>query len=122
MAFFAPDQRLEGALDQILARLHQHLEPHVIRGAVFLDQPAIERELGVRGRGEPDLDFLEAALHEHLEQFELLADVHRHGQRLVAIPEVHAAPDRRARQRAVRPLAVGQFDRRERTIFGRRIL
>ena len=56
------DQRLEGALDQILARLHEHLEPHVVRRAVFLDEPAVEGELGVRGGREADLDFLEAAL------------------------------------------------------------
>ena len=94
MAFFAPTSDSNGALDQILARLHEHLEPHVVRRAVFLDEPAVEGELGVRRRREADLDFLEAALHERLEQLELLADVHRHGERLVAVAQIHAAPDR----------------------------
>ena len=93
MTFFAPTSDSNGALDQILARLHEHLEPHVIRDAVLLDEPAVEGELGVGGRGEADLDLLEAALHERLKQLELLADVHRHGQRLVAVAQVHAAPD-----------------------------
>src|ERR1022692_15174 len=37
---FRADQGLERALDQVFARLHEHLEPHVIRGALFLDEPA----------------------------------------------------------------------------------
>ena len=114
------DQRFDGALDQILARLHEHLEPHVVRRAFFLDEPAVERELGVRRRRETDFDFLEAAFHERLEQLQFLADVHRHGERLVAVAQIHAAPDGRAGEDAVRPLPVGQADRRERTVFFRR--
>ncbi len=114
------DQRFEGALDQLLPRLHQHLQPDVIRRAVFLDEPAVEGELGVRGRGEADFDLLETTLNKRLKQFQLLADIHGDGQGLVAIPEVHAAPDRRVGEGAARPPAVGQVDRRERTIFDRR--
>ena len=88
------DQRLDGALDQILARLHEHLQPDVVRRAVLLDEPAVEGELGVRRGREADFDFLEAAFHQRLEQLELLADVHRHGERLVAVAQIHAAPAR----------------------------
>ena len=73
IAFFGADQRLEGALDQVLARLHEHLEPHVVGDAVFLDEPAVEGELGLRGRREADLDLLEAASSRAVEQLELLA-------------------------------------------------
>ena len=114
------DERIDRSLDQILARLHEHLEPDVVRCAGFLDEPAIECELGVGGGREAHLDFLEAAFHQGLKQFELLADVHGHGQGLIAVAEIHAAPDRRAGEDAVRPLPVGQLDRRERAIFAGR--
>ena len=67
----------------------------VIGNAVFLDQPAVELEFGIRGRGKADLDFLEPAFHQRVEQLEFLRDVHRHGQRLVAIAQIDAAPARR---------------------------
>ena len=57
MTFFAPIKRFDGALDQILARLHEHLEPHVVRRALFLDEPAVEGELGVGRRRESRLRF-----------------------------------------------------------------
>ena len=71
--------------------------------------------------GKPTSISLKPHLHERLEQFELLADVHRHGERLVAVAQIHAAPARRAGEDAVGPLPVRQRDRRERTIFFRRI-
>jgi hypothetical protein len=94
---------------------------HVVWCAVFLDEPAIERELGVRRGRKANFDFLEAALHERLKKFEFLAYVHGHGERLIAVAQIHAAPARRVREDAARPLAVGQADRRERTIFFRRV-
>jgi len=114
---FRADQRLHGLFYQILARLHEHLEPHVVRRTIFLDEPAVESELGV-GRGrEADFDFLEPDLHERLEKLELLADVHWHGERLVAVAQIHAAPARRGAQDTVGPLPPGQRDRRIRTVF-----
>ena len=61
------------------------------------------------------------ALRERLEQLQFLRDIHRHGKRLVAVAQIHAAPARRVREGAVRPLAVGQDDQRERTVFCSRI-
>jgi len=114
-------ERFDGALNQILTRLHEHLEPHVGRCAIFLDQPAIERKLGVRCGRETNFNFLEAAFHERLEQLKFLADVHGHGKRLVAVAQIHAAPARRTGEDTVGPLPVGQADRRERTVFFRRL-
>jgi len=45
--FLSPDEGLEGAFNQIFACLDQNLKPHVIRSSVFLDQAAVEGELGV---------------------------------------------------------------------------
>src|SRR4030095_15874206 len=111
------NERLDGALDQILARLHEHLEPYVVRRALLLDQAAIEGEFCVGRRGKPDFDFFEPALHERLKKFEFLADVHGHSEGLVAVTEIDAAPARRLREDTVRPATVGQMDRRERAVF-----
>ena len=119
---FCADERFDGAFDQILARLHEHLEPYIVRRALLLDEPAVEGELGVRRGRKADFDFLEASFHERLEQLQFLRNVHRHGERLVAVAQIHAAPDGRAGEDAVGPLPVGQADRRKRTVFLGRIL
>ncbi len=114
------DQRLHGLLDQILAGLHEALDRDVIGDAPFLDEAAVEGELGVRGRWKSDLDFLEPTLHQRVEELEFLRDIHRHGQGLVAIAEIDAAPDRRGGQCAAGPLALRNRDGRERTILAAR--
>jgi hypothetical protein len=53
-------QRFEGARDQVVARLGQHLDGDVVGDQVFVDQLAHEVEVGLRGRREADLDLLEA--------------------------------------------------------------
>jgi hypothetical protein len=88
-------QRLEGALDQWLARLRQHLDGHVVGDQPLVDQLAHEVELGLRRRRKADLDLLEADLHQHLEHAQLARRVHRLDQRLVAVAQVDAAPQRR---------------------------
>ena len=119
----SPDvvERLDGAFDQIFARLDEHLDGHVIGNVVLLNQQTVEGELGVRRGGKADLDLLETALHERLKQFQLLGDVHGNGERLVAVTQVHAAPDGRGGEGARRPLTIGQSHRREGPVFGRRI-
>ena len=51
---------LEGALDEVLARLGQHLDDDIVGNEVVLDQQAHEVEVSLRGRREPDLDLLVA--------------------------------------------------------------
>ena len=104
---------LEGAADEVLARLHQHLHGDVGGDAVLVDEAAQEIEFRVRGRGKADLDLLEADLAEQVEELELF--LHRHGlrERLISVAKVDAAPDRGMRDRPVRPLPVRQGDRGE---------
>ncbi len=56
------------ALDQVFARLSQHLDGHVVRDAVFLDQLADKIEIRVRRGGKGHLDFLKADFHQELEE------------------------------------------------------
>ena len=107
----------DAARDELLAALAEDLDGDVAGDAVFLDEAAAEIEFDLRGRREADLDFLEADLHEHLEILEFLLDAHRLGEGLVAVAEVDAAPDGRARKGAAGPLAVGQGDGREGAVF-----
>ena len=46
-------QRLEGAGDQILSRLGQHLDGDVVGNMAALDQLANEVEIGLRSGGKP---------------------------------------------------------------------
>ena len=114
---FGTHQRLDGPLDQIFPGLDQHLDGHVFRNPIFLDEPPIEGELGVRCRWESDLDLLEAAVHQRLEELELLGHIHGHRQRLIAVAKVDTAPDGRRAQRARRPLTVAQVHRRSGAIL-----
>ena len=81
---FRADQRLHGLLDQILARLHQHLNCDVIRNASFFDQATVELEFRIRRRRKADLDLLESASHQSVEELEFLGNIHRHRQFAVA--------------------------------------
>jgi hypothetical protein len=55
---------VDGAADQVLARLRQHLDGDVVGDVVALDQLADEVEVGLRGGREGDLDLLETDLAE----------------------------------------------------------
>ncbi len=116
------DQRLHGLLDQVLAACTSTWI--VTSSGMWFSSMSrrLKSNSVFDADGKTDLDFLEPALHQRLEKLEFLRDVHRHGERLVAIAEIDAAPDGRAVQRAARPLPVRQFDGRERAILGIRIL
>ncbi|MNF60192.1 hypothetical protein D3C84_418030 [compost metagenome] len=105
-----PLERLEGAGDQILAGLHQHLYGDILRDQVALDKLAHEVEIGLGGGRETHLDMLEAHMDHQRPHLQLLG--HRHGfdQRLVAVAQVHGAPERRLRHHPVGPLTVRQGD------------
>ena len=112
-----PFDRLVRARDQLRPRLRQHRDRRVLRDAVFLDQPAHEVEVRLRRRRKPDFDLLHAKLDEQVEHPLLARGVHRLDERLVPVPQVGRAPDRRMVDHAVRPGAVGQVDGRIGAVF-----
>ncbi len=112
------DRRLHRAADQLIARLGQHDDGDVVRNVLVFHQHAHEVEVGLRGGREADLDLLDADLDQHLEEAQLLLDAHRLDQGLVTVAQVGAHPDRRRGDGAARPLAVGQRDGGEGTVFG----
>ena len=103
---FGADQALVGALDQRLAALRQHLHRDVVRNQVFFDKLAHEVEVRLAGRWEADLNLLEAHLDQRVEHAPLALRVHGVDQRLVAVAQVDAAPQRRLEDALVGPGAV----------------
>ena len=99
---------LVGALDQLRAGLGEHLDRHVVRDHVLLDDLADEVEVGLARGGEADLDLLVAHPDEQVEHAPLAGRAHRVDQRLVAVAQVDGAPQRRLGDPLVRPGAVGQ--------------
>ena len=112
-----PLDRIERAPDQVVARLREDLRVDPFRDQPLVDQRAGEVELDGGSGGEPHFDLLEADVDQQGEHAELLLQVHRIDERLVAVAQVDAAPDRRAVDGPIRPGAVRQVDRRERPVL-----
>ena len=112
------DYGLEGAADQVLARLGQDLDGDVLRNQLVVDQLADKVKVGLRSAGKADLDFFEANLADAAEHAQLALQVHGLKQRLVAVAQIRAHPDRRRGDGAAGPLAVGQVDGRESAVLG----
>src|SRR5690606_31018612 len=115
--------RLDGAGDEVLARLGQDDDGDIVRNAVFIDQLAHEVEVGLRSRGEADFYFLEADLDQLLEEAQLALHAHGLDQGLVAVAQVGAHPDRRRGDPAAGPGAFAEVlgKRDERLVFAGRI-
>ena len=86
---------LKGLADNMFSGLGQHLDGHIVRNHVPLYQGTDEIVFRVGGSGKSHLDLLEADLHQELEKFQLILQWHGIYQRLVAVPQIHAAPDGR---------------------------
>ncbi len=110
-------RRVDRAADQLFARLGQHDDGHVVGDALLVDQHAHKVEVGLRGRREAHFDLLDADFDEHLEETQFLLRTHRLDQGLVAVAQVGAHPDWRARDGLRRPRTVVDLDGRERAVF-----
>ena len=86
--------RLDRAADEFLARLREHHDGDVVGNQLLLDEIAHGLEIRLRGRREPDLDFLEAHRTKRLEQPLLGLAAHGLEQGLVAVAQIRAAPHR----------------------------
>ena len=93
----------------MFARLHEDLDGYVVGNVAAFDEQAGEVVFDLRGGGEADFDFLEAARYQQFEKAQFLLDGHRVNQRLVAVAQIDADPDGRFVYHLVRPGAVGQL-------------
>ncbi len=106
-------QRFDRAVNQLRARLTQHLDRHVWRNAIFVDDAPDEIEVGLRSGRKAHFDFGEADFQQQVPHLQLFIDVHRIDERLVAVAQIDAAPARRLGDDAARPLPILQLDRGE---------
>ena len=83
---------LEGAADDVVAALGQHLHGDIVGDHVLLDEGAEELVLRLAGGREADFDLLEANFDQHLEEFQLFLEAHGDDQGLIAVAQIHAAP------------------------------
>ena len=86
---------LKGFLDNMFSGLSQHLDRHVVRDQVLFNQGTEEGIFRFGSGRKSYLNLLKSNLHQHFEELDLLFQVHRDHQRLVAVTQIHAAPDRR---------------------------
>jgi hypothetical protein len=97
------------------------LHRYVGRNKVALDQIAAEVEVCLRSGGKADFDFLEPDLDQFQKHPAFAGGIHGFDQGLVAIAQIHAAPDGRLQDGAGWPLAVYQRNRLECSIFPGRV-
>ena len=103
-----PFDGLKGFPDQMLSGLYQHLHRHVLRDQVLLNERPQDLIFRFGGRGKAHLDLLKADIAQKLKIFQLLLQVHGVDQRLIAVPQIHTAPNGRLCDHLVRPGAVRQ--------------
>ncbi len=96
--------------DQVAPALCQDLDRHVGGNQVLVDELADEVVVRLARGREADLYLLEAHRDEGFEHLQLAGRVHRVDEGLVAIAQVHGAPDRGVLDLAVGPLAVGKAE------------
>jgi hypothetical protein len=82
-------------VDKVFPGLHEDLHGNVFRNAAVFDKPSHEGELCIGGGWEADFNFLKTSTHQRIKELQLLGDVHRYRERLVAIAQIDAAPEGR---------------------------
>src|SRR5207302_2814455 len=90
-----PRDGIECSPDQLGARLRQHLDSDILGHQTALDQLAHEIEIRLRSGGKANFDLLEAELDQKIEHAALALGTHGLDERLVAVAQIDAAPDRR---------------------------
>src|SRR5882757_11179522 len=99
-------QCLHRGFDQVFPCLYENLNSDIIRNAFILNQSTDEFKLSVGGCWETHLNLFEPATNQCIEHLQLLGNVHRLSQGLIAISQINTTPLRSLLERTVGPLAV----------------
>ena len=105
-------ERFICATDEVLARLGEDLNGHIVGDESFLDNRAYEVEVSLRRRRETHLDFLVPHPHERFEHHALAFGAHRVNESLVSVAKIDGTPPGCRGNRLRRPRAVGKVDGR----------
>ena len=84
---------LEGPVDQMLPALNQHLDKHIVGNQLSVNKLSQKVVFDLGSCRKTDLNFLKAKLHQHIEHLDLLFHNHGLDESLVAVAQIHAAPD-----------------------------
>ena len=106
-------QGLKGLLDQLLARLNQHLNGHIFRNPVIVYEFANKVVVMAGSGGKTHFNFLETHLDQLIPEQGFLLGRHGLDQSLVAIAQVDAAPQGRPVDKLVWPAAISFSNRLE---------
>ena len=83
----------EGLFNQMFPGLNQHLDGHIVRDVPPLDQFPANLILRLAGGGKPNFNFFYADVHQCVEIFQFLSQIHGVYQRLIAVTQIDGAPD-----------------------------
>ena len=103
-------QGFQRAKDEILAALSEDLNRDIVWDPVLLDETTAKIKLDLRGRRKTNFDFLESDTDKHVEVFDFFIHAHRLRERLIAVAQIHAAPDRSSGKSPIRPLAARKIN------------
>ena len=103
-------QGIDGLVDDLLPRLGEDGDRHVLWHEALFDQAAAKLEVCRAGGGKADLDLFQPELDEQFEHELLAGGVHRLDEGLVSVAKVGREPPRRFQDAIVRPCPVGKRD------------
>ena len=91
---FGTGKGFKGFGNNVFARLGKNLDGDIVRDKIPFDKGTAEFVFGFAGGRKADLDLLKADADKITEKFELFFKAHRDDEGLVAVAQIHAAPDR----------------------------
>ena len=96
----------------------EDLNRDIVWDSVLLDEAAAKIKLDLRRRRKTNFDFLESDTDKHVEVFDFFIHAHGLSERLIAVAQIPAAPDRSGGKSPVRPLAVRKINLGKGLVFG----
>ena len=87
-------QGIKSLLYYMFSRLGKHLDGHIVRDQVVINQFSQEMIFRFRSCRKSYFDFLESQFYQVLKELYFFFQTHRNDQRLVPVSQVYAAPGR----------------------------
>jgi hypothetical protein len=92
---FCTVKRFKGLCDNMFPCLGKDLNGHVVGNEIALNQGTTELVFRFTCRRKPDFDFLKPDLAKQSEKLKFFFQTHWHDERLIAVAQIHATPNRR---------------------------
>ena len=109
---FAPLYRFKSALQKFFPALGQNLHDHVVWNQFSVYKLAQKIKFNLTCSREADLYFLKTEFNQIIKKLYFFGHDHGINQRLIAVAQIHAAPDGRLFNLLVGPLPLGVIHHR----------